>query len=291
MGTTKKMRIGAAVAYSHNTNPEFIKRSAQLIESLGYYSMWVPEHVMFFPDYDSAYPYTEEGKLPGDPEGVLDPFSALTFVAAHTSTLRLGTGICLVPQRQPVYTAKMVADLDYLSGGRVDFGVGIGWLKEEFDNLQMPFAGRGKRCLEYLEVMQALWGDRISEYHGESYDLAPCFFNPKPVQTPHPPIFFGGESDPALRRVASHGQGWYGYDMAPDTLEAQLHTLDAMLAEQGRSRADVSVYVGPNKHPVTPATVAAYADCGVEQLIVGIGGRDLEGLTRRAEKMAGICGL
>ena len=285
------MKIGAAVAYSHYTKPDFIKSSAQLIERLGYHSMWAPEHVLFFPDYDSHYPYTEEGKVPGDPEGVLDPFTALTFVAAHTSTLRLGTGICLVPQRQPVYTAKMVADLDYLSAGRVDFGVGIGWLKEEFDNLQMSFAGRGKRTLEYLEVMQALWQNRISEYQGETYKLAPCFFNPKPIQSPHPPIFFGGESEPALRRVASHGQGWYGYDMAPNTVAEKLQTLDKMLAENGRSREDVAVYVGPNKHPVTKDTVAAYADCGVQQLIVLVGGRDLDGFTRRAEKMAEICGL
>jgi len=95
------MKIGATVAYSHFTSPEFIAESAQVLEQMGFHSIWVPEHVMFFPDYESAYPYTEEGKLPGDPEGVLDPFTALTFVAANTKTLRLGTGICLVPQRQP----------------------------------------------------------------------------------------------------------------------------------------------------------------------------------------------
>ena len=291
MSATRQMKIGAAVAYSHYTDPEYIKTSASQLEALGYHSMWVPEHVMFFPEYDSRYPYTDEGKVPGDPKGVLDPFTALTFVAAHTSKLRLGTGICLVPQRQPVYTAKMVADLDYLSDGRVDFGVGIGWLKEEFDNLQIPFAGRGKRCVEYLEVMQALWGEKISEYHGETIDLTPCYFNPKPVQTPHPPIFFGGESDAALRRVASHGQGWYGYDMAPNEVAQRLARLDQMLADNGRSRSDISIYVGPNRHPVTKDTVAAYADCGVEQLIVLVGGRDLDGFTRRAEKMAAIGGL
>jgi len=285
------MKIGATVAYSHYTSVDYIAESARYLEDMGFHSIWVPEHVMFFPDYVSEYPYTEQGKIPGDPEGVLDPFTALTFVAAHTKTLRLGTGICLVPQRQPVYTAKMVADLDYLSGGRVDFGVGIGWLKEEFENLQVPWAGRGKRCVEYLEVMQTLWQPEPTRYQGEEYTLEPCFFNPKPVQTPHPPIFFGGESEPALKRVASHGQGWYGYDMDPATVVERLNRLDQLLAEEERSRAEIAVYVGPNKHPVTPETVAAYADAGVQQLNVGVGGRDLDGFRRRAEKMAKICGL
>jgi len=285
------MKIGATVAYSHYTSPDFIAESAQVLEQLGYHSIWVPEHVMFFPEYESAYPYTEEGRIPGDPEGVLDPFTALTFVAANTKTIRLGTGICLVPQRQPVYTAKMVADLDYLSAGRVDFGVGIGWLKEEFDNLQMPWAGRGKRCVEYLEVMQALWQPGLASYSGAEYTLEKCHFNPKPIQSPHPPIFFGGESEPALKRVASHGQGWYGYDMDPATFASRLTRLDELLAERGRSRSDIEVYVGPNKHPVTKETVAAYAAEGVQQLNVGVGGRDLDGFRRRAEKMAAICGL
>lgn len=285
------MKIGATVAYSHYTTPEFITESAKYLEDMGFHSIWVPEHVMFFPDYESSYPYTDEGKIPGDPEGVLDPFTALTFVAAHTSTLRLGTGICLVPQRQPVYTAKMVADLDYLSGGRVDFGVGVGWLKEEFENLQMPWAGRGKRCVEYLEVMQALWQPGLASFDGEEYKLEPCHFNPKPVQTPHPPIFFGGESEPALKRVASHGQGWYGYDMDPAGVTERLGRLDELLADADRSRSEVAIYVGPNKHPITPVTVEEYAAAGVQQLNVPVGGRNLDGFKRRAEKMAKTCGL
>ena len=285
------LKIGATVAYSHYTDIDFIAATAQYLESAGFHAIWVPEHVVFFENYDSRYPYTDDGRIPGDPQGVLDPFSALTFVAAHTKTLRLGTGICLVPQRQPVYTAKMVADLDYLSRGRVDFGVGVGWLKEEFDNLQVPWPGRGRRTVEYLEVMQALWGPGLAAYEGESYTLTPCYFNPKPVQTPHPPIFFGGESDPALRRVASHGQGWYGYDMDPATLSTRLQVLDGELAAAGRSRADIEVLVGPNKHPITPDTVKAYADCGAQGINVPVGGRDLDAFRRRADKMAAICGL
>ncbi|MEM7216743.1 MAG: LLM class F420-dependent oxidoreductase [Pseudomonadota bacterium] len=285
------MQIGATVAYSHYTQPEFVAASARYLEELGFHSIWVPEHVLFFPDYESRYPYTEGGRLPGDPEGVLDPFTALTFVAAHTSTLRLGTGICLVPQRQPVYTAKMVADLDYLSGGRVDFGVGIGWLKEEFDSLQMSFADRAANTVEYLDAMRALWSPGVTAFEGPTLRIAPCHFNPKPVQTPHPPVYFGGESDAALRRVARHGQGWYGYNMTPETVEARLGRLEALLAAEGRLLADVHVCVGPNRHPITPETVAAYEAAGVAQLNVPVGGRDLDGFKRRAEKMATICGV
>ena len=129
------MKISVAMAFSQHTAAGFIKDAVQLVEAKGVHGIWVPEHVLFFPEYASTYPYSDNGRIPGNPEGILDPFTALTFIAAHTQRVRLGTGICLVPQRQPVYTAKMVADVDYLSGGRVDFGVGIGWLKEEFENL------------------------------------------------------------------------------------------------------------------------------------------------------------
>ena len=224
------------MAFNEHTAPEFIGAAARLVEEAGFHSVWVPEHVLFFPDYASTYPYSDDGRIPGDPVGVLDPFSALTWIAAHTNTLRLGTGICLVPQRQPVYTAKAVADLDYLSGGRVDFGVGIGWLKEEFDNLQMDFANRASRCVEYLDVMRALWSPGVSRRDEGSYTLADCHFHPKPVQAPHPPIFFGGESEPALRRVAHHGDGWYGFNLDPAGVEEGLTRLDRHLSDAGRSR-------------------------------------------------------
>ena len=158
------MKIGVAMAFSQHTEPAFVKDAVQLVESKGVHAIWVPEHVLFFPDYASTYPYSASGRIPGDPEGLLDPFTALTFIAAHTERVRLGTGICLVPQRNPVYTAKMVADVDYLSGGRVDFGVGIGWLKEEFDNLGVDFSQRAQLCDEYIDAMQALWSPGVTEF-------------------------------------------------------------------------------------------------------------------------------
>ena len=284
------MKIGVAMAFNHITPPAFIGDAAQAVEAAGFDAIWLPEHVLFFPEYESRYPYSENGRIPGEPEGILDPFTALTFVAAHTERIRLGTGICLVPQRNPVYTARLVADLDYLSGGRVDFGVGIGWLKEEFDNLQMDFGTRASRTVEYIEVMRALWSPGLAAYEGATYQLAPCHFNPKPVQSPHPPIFFGGESEPALRRVASHGDGWYGFNLSPETFTERLGRLDALLAGTGRSRADVQVYVGPGREALNPDAIAEFKAQGADQVIVPLMAANLEKLKPRMEAVLRMVG-
>ena len=276
------------MAFSQHTPVSYIGEAAQLVEEKGFHAIWVPEHVLFFPDYASTYPYSDNGRIPGDPEGLLDPFTALSFIAAHTSTLRLGTGICLVPQRQPVYTAKMVADVDYLSGGRVDFGIGIGWLREEFANLGVDFDNRAALSDEYVDAMKALWSPGVTEFSGPTVTLTPCHFNPKPVQQPHPPIYFGGESAPALRRVARQGDGWYGYDMTPEQLAQRLPRLEAALAEQGRTRDDIGLIVGPNRHPVNAQTIGQYRDLGVDQLVVPLFASNLHKLGERADALLGV---
>ena len=282
------MKISIAMAFNESTEPGFIKDAVQLAEAKGVHGIWVPEHVLFFPDYASTYPYSDSGRMPGDPEGLLDPFTALTFIAAHTQRVRLGTGICLVPQRQPVYTAKMVADVDYLSGGRVDFGVGIGWLKEEFQNLGMDFASRGARTEEYLLAMKALWSEGISEFKGQTLNLEPCHFNPKPVQRPHPPIIFGGESDAAMRRVARLGDGWYGYNLTPEDLGRRLNSLDAGLASTGRDRSQIQVIVGPNRHPVTEQTLYEYSALGADQVVVPMFASNLAKLEQRLDALTAL---
>ena len=282
------MKISVAMAFNEYTPPAFIKQAVQLAEVKGVYGIWVPEHVLFFPDYASTYPYSDSGRMPGDPEGLLDPFTALTFIAAHTERVRLGTGICLVPQRQPVYTAKMVADLDYLSGGRVDFGVGIGWLKEEFESLGMDFASRAPRTEEYLLAMRALWSDGLAEFSGQTLTLKPCHFNPKPVQRPHPPIIFGGESDPAMRRVARLGDGWYGYGLTPAELGARLLELEAVMAVAGRRRSEIQIIVGPNRHPVNPQTLAEYAAEGADQIVVPVFASNMAKLEQRLDALMAV---
>ena len=278
------MKAGCVMAFNDYTTPQFIGEAGQLMEEKGFVGFWVPEHVLFFPEYASRYPYTEDGKIRGEPRSLLDPFTSLTWVAAHTKTIRLCTGICLVPQRNPVYTAKMVADLDFLSGGRVELGIGIGWLKEEFEALGVPWADRAGRTEECIGVMKTLWCDDESHYAGKYFNIKAAYQNPKPVQKPHPPLIFGGESDAALRRVASIGNGWYGFNLTPDALEERLTLLNQLLEENDRSLDDIKIYVGPNPSVKTPAEFQRFADLGVEQVILGVLSAKIDTLTERADQ-------
>jgi probable F420-dependent oxidoreductase len=263
------MKVGLFMPFgTANASAALLTAAGEAAEERGFESLWVAEHVVMFDEYDSRYPYAESGRFPGAGDsGLIEPFTALTFIAAVTKTVRLGTGICLVPQRNPVYTAKAVADLDVLSGGRVDFGVGVGWLREEFEAVSAPFERRGQRCDEYLTAMKSMWTDPVSEYHGELYDLRPCQVYPKPVQQPHPPIHVGGESAAALRRVAAHAQGWYSFNRLPDQLDEPLARLDPLLAQAGRSRADIELTVCPYFNEITPAMIEGYAAHGVDRLV------------------------
>ena len=241
--------------------------SAPRPRPVGYNSIWVPEHVVLFDDYSSSYPYADDGKIPAPPgSGMLEPFTTLSFLAACTKTVRLATGICLLAQRNPVYSAKEVATLDWLSNGRVDFGIGVGWLEEEYDVVNVPFAKRGKRTDEYLDVMKALWTTTPASYHGDFYDLPACNMDPKPVQQPHPPLYFGGENDAALRRVARHGQGWYTFNRLPEQVGEGMARLEKALAAEGRSRADLTVTACPYFNPCTPEMIEQYAEAGVDQV-------------------------
>lgn len=281
------MHVGITLAFDQHTAPALALEAAKLAEERDFHSLWVPEHVLFFRDYDSRYPYAESGRIPGDPDGVLDPFSALTFVAAQTSRIRLGTGICIVPQRHPVYTAKQVADLDYLSGGRVDFGIGVGWLAEEFDALGIPFDDRGPRTDECLAAMKALWAGDPAEHAGERFAFSGALMNPKPVQQPHPPIIVGGESAPAYRRVARHANGWYGFRLTPERLDACLEKLDAALAAEDRGRDDVLIYASPDGRPDADV-LKRFRDAGVDQIIVPTMARDVDGYRRRMDGLADL---
>ncbi len=264
------MDVGVFVPLGNgNATPGLVRAVGREAEARGFESIWLPEHVVLFDDYASEYPYDDSGRFPGGADsGMLEPLGALTFLAGVTDRIRLGTAICLVPQRNPVYTAKAVTDLDNLSGGRVDFGVGIGWLREEFEAVAMPFEQRGARADEHLAVMRSLWCDEVSEFHGAHYDLPACRMYPKPVQAPHPPIHVGGESDAALRRVARHGQGWFTFGRVPADVPEGLARLDAALAAEHRTRADVTVTLSPYFQPCGPAEVEAYRDAGVDRLVV-----------------------
>jgi probable F420-dependent oxidoreductase len=257
--------------FDAGNRPEFLRTLTETAESVGVAALWAPEHVVLADSYESRYPYSEDGRFPLDPSagGLGDPFAVLSYLAAVTKTARLGTGICLVPQRNPVYTAKMVAALDVLSNGRVDFGVGIGWLAEEFAAVGATFERRAQRTRAYLEVMRRLWTEEVASYEGEFYTLPAVHMAPKPVQRPHPPIIFGGESDAALRRVADLGQGWFGWNLTPEAAAERVAALDRLLATRGRRRRDLSIIVSPYTQPTRNLdAMKRYRDANVQQVVL-----------------------
>jgi probable F420-dependent oxidoreductase len=247
------------------TTPDLLQAVGREAEGRGISTLWVGEHVVLFTEYASAYPYAADGRVPAPSgSGLLEPMVTLSYLAACTSTVRLGTAMLLLPQRNPVYTAKEVSSLDWLSGGRVDLGIGVGWLKEEFDALNVPWPRRGARTDEYIEVLRTLWCDDTSSFTGATYTLPECEMFPKPIQQPHPPIHIGGETDAALRRVARVGQGWHTFNRSPAELAEGLARLDPLLAEAGRSRADLRITVCPYFNQLTPDLVAQYAEAGAD---------------------------
>lgn len=245
--------------------PELLALIATEADQRGVGTIWVGEHVVLFDDYRSSYPYAADGRIPVPAEsGLLEPFTTLAFLAAHSTTARVGTAMVLLPQRNPVYTAKEVATLDWLSNGRVDFGVGVGWLEEEFEAVNAPWPHRGRRTDEYLEVLGTLWCDKTSAFEGDFYSLAPCSMWPKPVQQPHPPIHIGGESEAAIARAARVGQGWHSFNRPPEQLAEPLATLDRLLEEQGRSRRELTITVCPYMQPLDGDVAARYAEADVD---------------------------
>jgi probable F420-dependent oxidoreductase len=246
------------------STPELLAEVAVQAEARGVNAIWVGEHVVMFTDYASRYPYADEGRIPiPSGTGLLEPLTTLSFLAALTTTVRLGTAMLLLPQRNPVYVAKEISTLDWLSSGRVDLGVGVGWLREEFDALQVSWPNRGARTDEYLKVLQTLWSDHTSSFEGDFYRLEACEMFPKPVQSPVP-IHIGGESQAALRRVARHAHGWNTFNRLPDDLAVPLAELDALLEAEERSRADVKITVSPYFQELTPERTSQYAEAGAD---------------------------
>ncbi len=202
------------------TAPAAASALGKAAEAHGIDSVWTVEHVLVPTEYESTYPYAPTGKMPGTADNPIpDPLIWLTWVAAATTTLKLATGIVILPQRNPAVLAKEVATLDQLSGGRVLLGIGVGWLEEEFDALGVPFAGRGERSDEYTAVMRALWaGDDVS-FKGEHVSFAGMSANPKPANATVP-IVIGGHSKRAARRAGEIGDGFFpGAGNLPELLD------------------------------------------------------------------------
>jgi probable F420-dependent oxidoreductase len=261
------MQIGYfSVGIGPTVNPELVKIIATTAERLGFSTIWAPEHVVLLEQYESKYPYSS-GKFPGPADTpIADPFTTLAYAAACTNKIRLGTGICLVPEHNPLVLAKTVATVDRLSGGRFIFGVGVGWLAEEFQALGISFDRRAQRTREYIEVMRKLWTEHRSSHQGEFVNFTEVMSYPKPVSEEGVPVWFGGESGRALRRVAEYGDGWIGFNLLPDQAAEKIKRIEELLKANGRKRSDIHLAVSPYTHPIKTDDLKRYHDAGVEEI-------------------------
>jgi probable F420-dependent oxidoreductase len=263
-------------------DPDVAVRTAQAAEAAGLESLWTGEHVVL-PD-PQAPPSPSAPDVP-----FLDPAVALTWVAAATKTIRLGTGIIILPQRNPLVLAKELASVDVVSKGRLIFGIGAGYLKAEFDALGAPFDHKSARTIDFLDAMLALWTMPKPAYDGRFVRFAGVQAFPRPVQRPHPEIVMGGHAPEALRRAVRHAHGWYGFALDPGATAACLDGLRAAEREHGRPP-----HLGTLEISITPAapigaeTVRQYADLGVHRLIFYRPTAGLDDTLAVVEKIAGL---
>ena len=214
---------------------------AKRAEELGFESFWVPEHPIIPLEATTISPNLKDGVIPESYSHIVDPFVALGRASAVTSTIKLGTGICLVPEHNPLLLAKEVATLDHFSNGRFIFGIGAGWLKEETEIMGGNFAHRWTQTRDAVLAMKELWTKEESEYHGTYYDFPPVWSFPKPVQKPHPPVFLGGSARNVFKRVVEWGDGWMPSWASADDIRRGRETLNDLAQEAGRDPASIQI--------------------------------------------------
>ncbi len=243
---------------------------ARAAEAAGFESIWTVDHVVVPGGYESKYPYDPSGKLPSGEATVFpDPLIWLAYVAARTSTLRLGTGILIVPQRNPVVLAKELATLDHLSGGRMILGAGIGWLEEEFEALGVPFAKRGQRTEEAIAAMRALWSQEQASFDGSTTSFENCFLRPQPPGGTIP-VHVGGHSEAAAKRAGRIGDGFFPFGVTRDELTSLLGIMGRSAEEAGRDPESIEVTVQCNvaTGDAALAEVTALQKLGATRVIV-----------------------
>jgi probable F420-dependent oxidoreductase len=243
---------------------------ARQVEALGYDSLWIPEHPVVPVQRTTPFPASRDGKMPEHYMQWADPFIALTVAATVTKTLKLGTGICLLPERDPLITAKVVASLDLFSGGRVILGVGAGWLKEETEVMGTRFGARWKRLRESVEAMRVLWTQREASYTGELVRFPAVRCEPKPLQQPGPPILLGALGQKALERVARTYDGWYPFVQNLTGFQQDMATLRKLTAEAGRNPDSVQVtaILDPRDGGPSVDDLKRYRDAGATRIVV-----------------------
>jgi probable F420-dependent oxidoreductase len=272
------MHLGILVFATERALP--VTDLARACEERGIESLWVPEHPVVPARYETRYPLSEDGKLPRPYVELPDQFSVLTAAAAVTQRLKLGTGICLVPERDPIMLAHQVATLDWISGGRFLFGIGAGWLKEEMDLFTPHFEHRFAFMREAVAAMRKLWTEDAPSFEGKWIRFPAAVCRPRPVQKPHPPVLLGGMGPNAIKRVAAWGDGWLPIGIGADALAAARVEIAKLAREAGRDpdRLEVTAMIGAPPGMETPMldmlpnrdAIAEYRNAGAVRVVVSI---------------------
>ena len=279
------MDIGVAMIISSKSMDVAVL--AQRAEALGFESFWLPEHPVVPVTTTSKYGGTPDGSIPPFMMDMADPFISLARASAVTEKIKLGTSICLVPEHNPIAQAKQIATLDRLSNGRFIFGIGAGWLREETEIMGGDFEHRWGQTREAILAMKELWTKEESEFHGRFYDFPPVKCFPKPVQTPHPPVFLGGDAANVFKRVVAWGDGWMPVRADVERVKQGRATMDELAEAAGRdpSSIQISVYGAPQDRD----EIAKYEDAGANRAIVNLPstleGEGLAGLEQLAKKV------
>jgi probable F420-dependent oxidoreductase len=291
------VKVGiCASGFGAAATPDFVASSARAAEQAGFSTIWVGEHVALFDDYSrSIYPYADfagsghDGAVPfPDPRTpVVDPLIAMTWAAAATSRIEVGSGILILPQRNPVVLAKQLATLDAFSDGRVALGAGLGWCREEYDAIGVPWAGRGHRMDEHLASLRLLFREDAVSFAGDVVRFQGVYIRPR--RRPEGiPILVGGESDAALRRVARSGEGWIAFHLNVHEAPTRIARLRALTEAAGRNPDALRIVVGVFQH-TTYDDMGRYRDAGVTEFNLCVAGslpHDDTGLTAAIEDLA-----
>ncbi len=263
--------------------PEQMITTAQAAEDAGFESVWTFEHVIVPVDYQSKYPYNNSGKMGAAPETpFVDPLIALTAIAAHTKTIRLATGVNIVAQTNALLLAKQAASLDFISGGRFMLGAGIGWLREEFTAMGVPYERRGARFDDYMVAMKKVWSGEVVEHESDFLSWHGFKSYPLPVQKPGVPIIMGGRAGKIYQRIARHGDGWFIPGAKPDELPAMLADLRAACEAEGRNYDEIELTTmwGPKGGA---DSLKILEDLGISRVVTILDGSGVDGIKAIAD--------
>lgn len=281
------VRLPGAGPYA---GPEAIAAFARKAEQLGFDALFMTDHIALPIEVQTRYPYRPDGKFFWPPETpYLDTILVLTWAAAATERIQVGTSVLITAWHHPVNTAKALATLDTLNGGRTIVGVGVGWMKEQFDILGAPFEQRGARAEEYVRLLKHLWTEDTIDFHGRFYNYSGLKFYPKPARKPSIPVWFGGRSEATLRHVAAVGDGWHPLYISAEEMRAMLPKLKEQLERRGRSLSDITLTARPVAEPSNRETADRFAELGVSMMVVDTSFEhsSLDGVLDELEELAG----